>query len=144
MTALLAATLIVILAGIALLHGYWGLGGRWPARDQPTLADMVVGKTPGGRMPSPVACFAVSAAILAGVSLIVLVSFIDLPDPPETLVKLAYGVFTAVFLLRGLAGYIPAIWHRSAGTAFVRLNTRYYSPLCLLLGAGLLVNLAGR
>lgn len=144
MTGLLAVALIVMLTAIALLHGYWGLAGRWPARDEPTLADMVIGKTPGGRMPPPVACFAVAAAILAGVSLIVLVSFTDLPNPPGTLVKAAYGTFTAVFLLRGLAGYVPAIWHRSAGTAFVRLNTRYYSPLCLLLGAGLLVNLAGR
>ena len=130
---MLAGALCLVLAGIAALHAYWGLGGRWPGHDEAGLADRVIGKT-----------FAVAVAILAGVSLIALVSFRDLQGPSKLLVQLAYGVFTAVFLLRGMAGYVPAIWRRSAGTAFVRLNTRYYSPLCLLLGAGLIANLAGR
>jgi hypothetical protein len=140
----LAATLCLVLAGIATLHAYWGVGGRWPAKDENSLADMVIGKTPGGRMPPPAACFAVAGAILIGVGLIVLVSFSELQAPLKLPILLAYGVFTAVFLLRGAAGYVPAIWRRSAGTTFVRLNTRYYSPLCLLLGAGLIANLAGR
>ena len=70
---MLAGALCLVLAGIAALHAYWGLGGRWPGHDEAGLADRVIGKT-----------------------------------------------------------------------AFVRLNTRYYSPLCLLLGAGLIANLAGR
>ena len=141
---MLAGALCLVLAGIAALHAYWGLGGRWPGHDEAGLADRVIGKTSGGRMPPPAACFAVAVAILAGVSLIALVSFRDLQGPSKLLVQLAYGVFTAVFLLRGMAGYVPAIWRRSAGTAFVRLNTRYSSPLCLLLGTGLIANLAGR
>ena len=141
---MLAGALCLVLAGIAALHAYWGLGGRWPGHDEAGLADRVSGKTSGGRRPPPAACFAVAVAILAGVSLIALVSFRDLQGPSKLLVQLAYGVFTAVFLLRGMAGYVPAIWQRSAGTAFVRLNTRYYSPLCILLGAGLIANLAGR
>ena len=144
MMLVLAAALCLVLTGIAALHAYWGLGGRWPGHDETGLADMVIGKTPGGRMPPPTACFAVAVAILVGVSLIALVSFGDLQEPSKLRVQLAYGVFTAVFLLRGAAGYVPAIWRRSAGTAFVRLNTHYYSPLCLLLGAGLIANLAGR
>ena len=144
MMTVLAGALCLVLVGIAALHAYWGLSGRWPARDEPGLADMVIGKTPGGRMPPPAACFAVAAAILIGVGLIALVSFTDLQDPSKLPIQLAYGVFAAVFVLRGAAGYVPAIWRRSAGTAFARLNTRYYSPLCLLLGAGLIINLAGR
>ncbi len=140
----LAGTLIVILTGVALLHGYWGLRGHWPATDEAALADMVIGRTPGGRMPPPIACFAVALAILAGVALVMLVSFAKLFDLPRALVVMAYEVFTMVFLLRGLAGYLPWVWRRSTGTAFVRLNTRYYSPLCLVLGVGLIANLAGR
>ena len=131
----LAIALIAILTSIALLHGYWGLGGRWPARDESSLADRVIGRTPGGKMPPPLACYAVAVAILIGVGLIALISFAQLRAAPKTLALLAYGVLSAVFLLRGLAGYVPA---------FVRLNTLYYSPLCLLLGAGLIANLAGR
>ena len=144
MIMFLAVALCLVLIGIAAVHAYWGLGGHWPARDGPGLAEMAIGKTAGGRMPPPAACFAVAAAILVGVGLIALVSFTDLQDPLKLPIQLAYGVFAAVFLLRGAAGYVPAIWRRSAGTAFVRLNTRYYSPLCLLIGAGLIANLAGR
>ncbi len=141
---ILALALILTLTGIAALHAYWGLGGRWPAHDEATLADMVIGKTPGGRMPPPVPCFAVAAAILAGVGLVGLVSFMAMPDPWMGPARVGYWIFAAVFVARGAAGYIPALWRRSAGTAFVRLNTRYYSPLCLLLGAGLIANLLGR
>lgn len=142
--SLLALALIVVLTGIAALHVYWGLRGRWPAMDEATLAGMVIGRTQGGHMPPPIACFAVAGAILAGVALVAAVSFVAMPDPWARLARLGYGVFTAVFVARGAAGYVPALWRRSAGTAFVRLNTRYYSPLCLLLGAGLIANLAGR
>ena len=144
MSPALPLALIVGLGAIALLHGYWGLGGLWPAKDEATLAALVIGRTPGGRMPPPAACFGVCLAILAGVGLTAAVSFASLAPPLSLLLLVAYAVFTAVFVLRGVAGYVPAIWRRSAGTPFVRLNTRYYSPLCLLLGAGLVLNGAWR
>ncbi len=140
----LPVLLILVLSAVALLHGYWGTGGRWPARDEAALAGLVIGRTPGGRMPTPAACFGVCLAILAGVGLTATVSFASLAPPLSLPALAAYAVFTAVFVLRGIAGFVPAIWRRSAGTPFVRLNTRYYSPLCLLLGAGLALNGAWR
>lgn len=140
----LPMVLISVLTAIALLHAYWGGGGRWPGRDEASLAGLVIGKTPGGRMPSPLACLGVCMAILAGAGLVALVSFAQLPVMQHSLAVIAYAIFTAVFLLRGLAGYVPAIWKASADTPFVRLNTLYYSPLCLVLGAGLAINLLRR
>eukprot|EP01035_Chromulina_nebulosa_P031692 gene31691-biopygen20376 len=107
---LIAAAVLIAIAG---LHAHWGLGGRWPAHDEATLADMVIGKTPGGRMPPPAACFGVAAALLAGVALILLVSFVDLTGRARVLVTIAYGVLTAVFLLRGAAG-LEGHWERIA------------------------------
>ena len=144
MTPLLPLVLIGLLVAIAGLHAYWGLHGRWPAKDEATLSGMVIGKTPGGRMPPPIACFAVTTAIMIGIGLVVAVSFGNPLGLTQRLLVAAYGVFAAVFVLRGLAGYVPAIWSGSAGTPFVTLNTRYYSPLCLAIGAGLFVNLLGR
>ena len=144
MTQVLSLILIGLLVAIAGLHAYWGLHGRWPAKDETTLSGLVIGKTPGGRMPPPIACFAVATAIMIGVGLVVTVSFGDTPGLSQRFIVAAYGVFAAVFVLRGLAGYIPALWAGSAGTPFVTLNTRYYSPLCLAIGTGLFVNLVGR
>ena len=140
----LAIGLILLLIGIAALHAYWGLGGRWPGRDEPTLAGLVIGSTRGGRMPGPLACFAVAAALLAGAGLVGLISFGSAGGVIYGLAKVGYITCALVFTVRGAVGYVPAIWRRSAGTPFVELNTRYYSPLCLLIGAGMFANLLGR
>jgi hypothetical protein len=44
-----------------------------------------------------------------------------------------------VFLGRGIAGFTSA-WRRlTPEMPFARLDVRYYSPLCLVLGAGFIV-----
>ena len=136
MTSALAVVVILVLTGLAALHGWWGIGGRWPARDEAALADLVIG-SPSGRMPPPAACLAVAAAILLGVAIVVSVVFLRLPPPLDGLARLAYAAFAAVFLLRGLAGFFPTIWRYSDGTRFQTFNTRYYSPLCLMIALGL-------
>jgi hypothetical protein len=137
-------TLLAVLTAIAGLHAYWGLGGVWPGRDATSLAQTVVGRTPGGRMPGMAACLGVAAAILSGCALLLAVSLGRLSGLTANLIRIAYLVFTAVFVLRGLAGFAPGVWRRSAGTPFVRLNTRLYSPLCLAIGAGLAINFVQR
>lgn len=127
---------ILVLIGIAGVHAWWGVGGRWPARDEAALADLVIG-TGSGRMPGPAACFGVAAAILVGLALVVAVVFLRLPPPLARFARVGYGAFAAVFLLRGLAGFFPTIWRYGAGTRFYTVNTRYYSPLCLLIALGL-------
>ena len=139
--AVLPSALIAVLAVIAGLHAYWGFGGRWPGHDEASCAGLVIGKTPGGRMPPPWACFAVSAALAVGTLLVIDVSFGSHGLVPFDLIRSAYGVFAGVFLLRGAAGYVPVLWRPSAQTPFFTLNRRYYSPLCLVLGAGLALNL---
>ena len=136
MTSAIPLVVIVVLTGLAALHAWWGIGGRWPARDEAALADLVIG-TPRRQMPPPVACFAVAGAILLGVALVVSVVFLRLPPPLDGLARLAYAAFAAVFLLRGLAGFFPTIWRYSDGTRFQSFNTRCYSPLCLMIALGL-------
>jgi uncharacterized protein DUF3995 len=58
-----------VLVALAAVHAYWGLGGRWPGRDEASLVERVVGRTKGMRAPSLAACFAVEAALLAAAAL---------------------------------------------------------------------------
>ena len=58
------------------------------------------------------------------------------------LLAIAYFALAGVFLGRGMAGFAPALWRRTEGTPFHRLNRLYYSPLCLLIAAGMAFNLA--
>ena len=98
------------------------------------------GGTPGAtRMYPPASCFVV-AALLAGVSVWPLFAVGLLPEAwPRWLTLLAGAGIAAVFLGRGMAGYIPA-WRRlQSAEPFATLDRRYYSPLCLALGAGFLI-----
>ena len=83
----------------------------------------------------------VAAAILVGAALVVLVGRPGLWPPLAMLTVAAYAVMDLVFMARGLSGYIPSVWRHTEGTPFHRLNQLYYSPLCLLIAAGLTANL---
>ena len=140
--ALLISTAVWI---IAVLHASWGLGNHWPASSAERLAKAAVG-TPGiRRMPSPAQCFAV-AAILTGVASWPLFAVgLLVEEWPRWLTLLAGAGIAAVFLGRGVAGYTSAWRRRFPEEPFASYDRAYYSPLCLMLGAGYLVILfAGR
>jgi len=138
----LAIGLAALLLAIAGLHFSWAFGFRWPGTDELSLADKVLGARPGSPMPSTGLTIFVSLAIAAGAAVIVAFSAEVLDGPWRPLVATAYLMLTGVFLVRGLVGFVPAVWRRAEGTAFHRLNQLYYSPLCLLIAAGLAVNFA--
>ena len=136
MITLLAVVLWALLAAIAVLHAAWGLGSHWPCESEESLV-RTVGGTPGAkRMYPPSACFTV-AAMLAGVSAWPLFAADRLPTAwPGWLTLLAGAVIAAVFVVRGIAGYVPA-WRRlHSAEPFAMLDRRVYAPLCFALGAG--------
>jgi len=126
----IAATLITVLAGLALLHAYWGFGGLWPGHDDASMVERVVGRTREMRPPRPGSCFAVAAALLAAGILVGVHATGVLNGVVATV---GFWSAAAVFLLRGLAGFVPAVFRYAEGTPFHRLNRIYYSPLCLLI-----------
>jgi hypothetical protein len=133
----LTATLAALIGAIALLHFSWALGGDWPAPKGENLAIYV---TAGTRRPGPVLTFAVALAIAAA-AFVVALSRVKVPAPWDMAAALAYFVVTLVFFGRGVVGYFPALWRRAEGLPFRRLNRVFYSPLCLVIGAGLAINI---
>ena len=136
MITLLAVILWAVLVTIAVLHATWGLGSHWPCESEESLV-RTVGGTPGAkRMYPPSACFTV-AAMLGGVSAWPLFAAGRLPTAwPSWLTLLAGAGIAAVFVARGVAGYVPA-WRRlHSAEPFATLDRRIYAPLCLILGAG--------
>ena len=94
------------------------------------------------RMPSLVRCILVASALFAAAGLVAVqgkVIAVNIGMPVEALVQVGFWTAGAVFGLRGLAGYIPAIFAYADGTPFASLNRRFYSPLCLLIAAGFIV-----
>jgi hypothetical protein len=141
---LVALLLSATVSAIAVLHASWGLGNHWPAASPERLARSAVGMPGLTRMPGPAQCFAV-AAILAGVASWPLFATGLLAEAwPRWLTLLAGATIAAVFLGRGIAGYTSAWRRRFPEEPFATYDRSYYSPLCLVLGAGyLLILIAG-
>jgi hypothetical protein len=135
----LASTLTGVLLAISALHVYWGAGGFWPGKDAGTCARTVVGVQGIDEMPGVVPSFAVAVALLM-LAWIALAQAGAIGWPFSAwLLRVATIGAAAVFLLRGVAGYLP-VWRRHfREQPFAMLNSRYYSPLCLVLGTGFLV-----
>lgn len=133
----LQIVLVLTLMLIAGLHLHWGLGGFWPGHDGPSLVEHVVGRTSGMKPPSPVACFAVVAALTL-ISVAVMIRASHYSFGAVNLAAAGVTLFAAVvFGLRGVAGYVPFVFAYAKGTPFYGLNMALYSPLCLLLCVGL-------
>lgn len=135
----LAWVLSLILLLITALHVYWGLGGIWPGTDSASCARAVAGFRGVDEMPSPAASFAVAACLgLATLWPLALEGVFASPFSHAGLAA-ASLLIALVFLGRGIAGFTPA-WRRLASEQpFADLDVRYYSPLCLLIGAGFTV-----
>lgn len=135
----LAFALSFVLLLITALHVYWGIGGIWPGRDTATCAHAVVGFRGVDEMPTPFASFAVAACLaLATLWPMALEGVFASPFPKAGLAATSL-LFALVFLGRGIIGFTPW-WRRIAPEQpFARLDLRYYSPLCLLIGLGFAV-----
>ncbi|MBX9463314.1 MAG: DUF3995 domain-containing protein [Aquamicrobium sp.] len=133
----LVATLVaLVLALLAALHVYWGLGGVWPGTDQKSCARAIAGFKGIDRMPSPPAAFGVAAALaVAALIALALAGIVTLPLP-AALIRLGGLGAALVFLGRGVVGFTP-VWRRiTPEMPFARNDRLYFSPLCLLIGAG--------
>lgn len=142
--SVLGLTLSLVLVGLAALHALWGLKIWWPVGSEMRLARTVVGAADIVKMPVPLACFAVTAALLGGAFTVVpVLELVQLPFVPQGLILLIGIGFTVVFLLRGIAGYLPKFAALTPEEPFRTLDERFYSPLCLALGTAYAILLSG-
>lgn len=138
MTTLVAAAIGIVLFAIGLLHAYWGFGGVWPGTDPRSCARAVVGFKGIATMPPPRSAFAVTLALfIVAWAALTLGGLVDPPGSPLLPMPWLGLLCAAVFLARGIAGY-TARWRSLAPEMpFARYDVRFYSPLCLAIGAGL-------
>lgn len=125
---------------LAIIHFYWAMGGKWGFAN--SLPEN--GKGEKTLAPGPLACLVVGLGLLAfSLSYIFLVVDISL-SLPYWLLSTWLWMIPVIFFLRAIgdfkyAGFFKRIRH----TNFGKMDSRLYSPLCLLIGIlGTLVQLA--
>jgi hypothetical protein len=131
MYTIIAIILFVIFLLIAVIHIYWAFGGKWGSGSViPTRDNMVK-----VAMPGMIPTLAVAAGLLSfGVFILVKTELLNIHLP---LWLNRYGLFViaGVFLLRAIGEFkYIGFFKKIRNTGFGRNDTRYYSPLCLLIG----------
>lgn len=134
MTTLMATLLILIFLFLSALHIYWGFGGKWGnGAVIPTKYD-----NSKMMMPGPIPTFTVAAGLLFFGVVVFLNSFdLHLNSIPGIGVirKYGLGLIAAIFILRAVGEFnYLGFFKKHKNTNFGRNDTRYYSPLCLLIG----------
>ena len=136
MNMLISSLVFIALLTVSLAHLLWAFGRTWPIREEKLLAQTVVG-TPGiERMPSR--WLSLGVAVLSLAAGLLALSLADHTSGGLGLSLLGLP-FAAIFLARGIIGYTSG-WAAKTPEPNFRLNDRrVYSPLCLAIGAGLLI-----
>jgi Protein of unknown function (DUF3995) len=131
---LVALLLAALLWAIAGLHAYWGRGGLWPEASAFALARRVVGAPGIETMPGESASYTVAALLfVAGLWPLMMIGLLPSPLPAELMIVGGYGL-TAIFLVRGVAAYLPAFRAYFPEEPFATLDRRLYGPICLFIG----------
>lgn len=123
--------LFLVFAAISALHFYWGLGGKWGSYSVvPTKDDGSPVFIPGAISTFIVAigllCFAVFYLIKYGLIAIGL---------PEFISKYGYWIIISIFILRAIGDFnYVGLFKKHKNSKFATNDTKYYSPLCLLIG----------
>lgn len=131
----IAIVLFLALSGIAALHFYWAFGGLWPGKTPQELANTVIGSKNYARVPGASITLVVSGLIF-GAGLLPLAYLSSIL--PDLWTRVFLWLLVVVFIGRGLVTYLWRPVFSDATEPFRTLNYRYYSPLCLLLGSGIL------
>ncbi|MCD8539384.1 MAG: DUF3995 domain-containing protein [Leadbetterella sp.] len=134
MIPVIAISLILIFSFLSALHVYWALGGKWgtsaviPAKDNHTKVIM----------PGAIATFIVAFGLLFFGAVVFLNSFDTNTShiPGIGLIhRYGLGAIAGIFILRAIGDFnYVGFFKKIKTTRFARNDSRYYSPLCLIIG----------
>ncbi len=131
LTTLIGLLLFFIFSFLSVIHFYWGLGGKWGANAAiPTREN-----NEKVMNPKLFECFVIAFGLL-GFGLFILVKTQILPlSLPNWLMKYGLWVLSTIFILRAIGDFkYVGFFKRIKSTQFGQLDTKYYSPLCLVVG----------
>ncbi len=131
---IIAATIVlsVIFSFLAGLHIYWGMGGRRG------LAAAVPRKANGAKRinPSSFDCFVVAFLLLgAGIFVLIRSRLLSI-QLPSWILHAGSRVLLVIFTARAIGEFrYVGFFKKVKSSRFARLDTKYYSPLCVLIAA---------
>ena len=141
MTFVLAQWLVTTFAVIALMHVYWALGGQWAAAvvvPQVPVRGFVASVRPAFK-PSGWLTLIVAAALLVIAALVCMRVGWGVPAVTHKALQWVISAIALLMFARAIGdSNLVGFFKEVKGSRFARLDTWVYSPLCAVLGVGLL------
>ena len=135
-TLLISILLFIVFLFLSAIHFYWGLGGSWGSEASiPT-------NEKGEKVMNPkvVECFVVGLSLLSMGLLILAKSELLIFNLPDWLLKYGLWAIAFIFLLRALGEFqYIGIFKKVKHTRFGKMDTKFYSPLCLTIAILILI-----
>jgi hypothetical protein len=140
MTFVLAQWLVMIFAVISLVHVYWGLGGQWAAAAAvPQVPIEGAEKSRPAFRPSGWLTLLVAFGLSLIAALVCLRVGWWLPKVSHWSLQWVISAIAMLMFARAIGdSHLMGFFKQVKDSRFARLDTWVYSPLCVLLGAGLL------
>lgn len=131
MITIISILLFLTFAFLAGIHFYWAFGGRWGSEAVfPTKNDIIIEQKMPGVLPTLIVAFGLLAIGFFILKKGAVLNF----EIPFWLDKYGLWIIAGIFIIRAVGefnyvGFFKKIKH----TKFGINDTKYYSPLCLLL-----------
>ncbi len=129
--ATLSLAVAFVLAVLAFVHVYWAIGGRWGA-------DAVIPRAKGQPLfaPGPAGTLAIALLLALGSQILAQRGGGGPVLLPDWMARAGAWTIGIVFLLRAMGDFRYAgFFKRVRGSRFADLDTKYFTPLVLVLGA---------
>jgi hypothetical protein len=130
-------------AAIALIHVYWAFGGSLGGEAAVPRAAIAPGAEshaprPPAFVPTRAATLAVAAALAIVALLVALQAGWFGASLQHGALRAVIGVVAAAMFVRAIGDFrLVGFFKRRTESRFAQLDSWFYSPLCVLLGAGL-------
>lgn len=122
MAVILSLLLVLIFGTLSSVHMYWALGGRWGIENAAPVNEGGKKFLNTGVMSSFVV--AVGLALFGAYYII----------QPAGLLAIAGWIIPSIFFIRAIGDFrYVGFFKRVKSSTFARLDTKFYSPLCLVI-----------
>lgn len=132
MAILFSILLFLIFLSLSIIHFYWAFGGKWGFEGVlPTNENNEKQFIPGKLI-----------TLIVGTGLLLLGLFVLLKSGyltfycPDWLLKYGFWIIGFVFFIRAIGDFKYAgLFKKVSDTKFSQNDTRYFTPLCLIIGS---------
>ncbi len=132
MAILVSVILSIVFLLLSGIHFYWGLGGKWGGE----VAIPTTINNEKVMNPKFLECFIVGLGLLVFGLFVLIKSGIIVFNLPVWMFKYGLWIISAIFILRSVGEFkYVGFFKKIRNTKFGKMDTKFYSPFCLGIGA---------